>query len=86
MRSAIIQYCWITEPANLTHCQCRVNYSLRLEQNALAFVLEGKKKLFGHYVQPQLEFHQTLANFSRPLSDDRLLFEALWSVSNTLNH
>ena len=52
MRSAIIQYCLISEPANLTHCQCRVNYSLHLAQNALynalAFALEGKQKLSGH--------------------------------------
>ena len=36
-----------------------------------------QKKLSGHYVQPQLGFHWTLANFGRPLSDDRLLFAAL---------
>ena len=35
MRSDIIQYFLISEPANLMHCQYRVNYSLHLEQNAL---------------------------------------------------
>ena len=38
-----------------------------------------------HYVQPQLGFHRTLANFGRPLSDDQLLFAALYdSLKNVL--
>ncbi len=43
----------------------------------------------GHHVRPHLGFRQTWANFSRPLSNDRLLFAALmwvnWSI-NTLRN
>ncbi len=63
----ILQYCSICEPANLMPCQSRT----------LVFALESKKKFSGHSVQPQLEFHRTLANCDWPVSDVRLLFAAL---------
>ena len=48
-----------------------------MRYNALISV-GRQKKLSGHYVRPQLGFHWTLVNFGWPLSDDRLLFAALW--------
>ena len=35
-----------------------------------------------HFVQPQLGFNWTFANFGRPLSDVRLLFAALYVYYN----
>ena len=43
----------------------------------IIYLLLGKKNLPGHNVRPKLKFRRTWADFSRTLSDDRLLFAAL---------